>query len=113
MTHVMAMSMAMVMVNNFTFDAGVPMGIRTEDGTSLDMEAIINKSLKDDQHVWIVLRGIVNHDDGYDDATIVVMVIESHHVLMFVCRWANTNTYKQQHWDGLIVIVYLYNRVLH
>jgi hypothetical protein len=34
----------------------VPVGVRT-DKEMLDMDRIINATLEDDQHVWIVLKG--------------------------------------------------------
>mmetsp|Transcript_21689 Transcript_21689/g.25171 ORF Transcript_21689/g.25171 Transcript_21689/m.25171 type:complete len:116 (-) Transcript_21689:190-537(-) len=35
---------------------GTPKGIRFENGTTLNMDDIINENLKEDQHVWVILK---------------------------------------------------------
>ena len=43
--------------NSFGLELGVPKGLKTDDGESLDNEASINETLDDGQHVWVVLKG--------------------------------------------------------
>lgn len=38
--------------------SGTPKGIRFENGTTLNMDDIINENLKEDQHVWVILKGL-------------------------------------------------------
>jgi hypothetical protein len=42
--------------NMYGMITGTPKGIRYENGTFLDLNAIISESVQDDQHVWIVLQ---------------------------------------------------------
>ena len=37
-------------------DLGAPKGVRLEDGTALDMDAPVSSCLKENAHVWVVLR---------------------------------------------------------
>eukprot|EP00741_Cyanophora_paradoxa_P000746 tig00000441_g719.t1 len=37
-------------------ELGVPKAIALEDGTLLDMNEVVNARLKDDSHVWVILR---------------------------------------------------------
>lgn len=39
---------------------GTPKGIRFENGTFLPMDDIIGDTLKDGQHVWIILKGLID-----------------------------------------------------
>ncbi len=39
--------------------SGVPKAIKAEGGAVLDMNLIINQTLKDNAHVWVLLRGNV------------------------------------------------------
>jgi hypothetical protein len=37
--------------------AGTPKAIKTEDGSLLDLNAVIRDVVKDDAHVWVLIRG--------------------------------------------------------
>jgi hypothetical protein len=37
--------------------AGTPKAIKAEDGSLLDMNAVIRDTLTDDAHVWVLIRG--------------------------------------------------------
>jgi len=42
-------------------DLGLPVSIRTEDEVELNMNALVRDSVKDDQHVFVILQ-----DEGTD-----------------------------------------------
>ena len=44
--------------NSFGLELGVPKGLKTDEGEILDPEASVNMTLKDGQHVWVVLKGL-------------------------------------------------------
>ncbi len=43
--------------NSFGLELGVPKGLKTDEGDSLDSDSSINEVLEDGQHVWVVLKG--------------------------------------------------------
>lgn len=46
--------------DNYGIELGAPQGVRMESGELIDMEKVISDVLADNEHVWILLTGLLS-----------------------------------------------------
>ena len=47
---------------NFGLELGVPRGVQSDDGKVFDPNAIIKDHIADNQHVWVLIKGLFSVD---------------------------------------------------